>query len=436
VTFSNTKKITIACMAMMAFIAAQAPPAAPAKKFKDDKEQAEAVAANVEKDPKAKLEKLDKWKADYPQTEYEVERIGAYFDTYGQLKMYHEQVQADEELRKTLTDNLQLLRAIFADVPLIKSPAADDLAAMVDAANYIINNPDKVFDPKNKPQGQSDAEWNNLKPAMIEYSKNQLDWVAQQQGTDAAIARLKQDPTRINLNVWLGQQYVTQGKTDAKKIVLALFHYARVAQYDGPGAQPAATKAAAKRYFDKQYAGYHGSTDGADQVLAVAKANAVPPDGFDIESITSISERKIKEDEEKRKANPMITLWTDTKKALTGDGGPAYFDQIKDALMPGAAVPGVTKFKGKIVSMTPASRPKKIVLAVEKDGVADCALVLETALPGNMEVGSELEFDGTVKEFTKDPYMLTFAVEKDNISGWTGKNAPAAHPQQKKKTTP
>jgi hypothetical protein len=264
---------------------------------------------------------------------------------------------------------------------------------------------------------------------MVAYAKVQLDWAAEQQGPDAVIARLKADPTRIDLNIWLGQRYVGEGKTDPKKIVLALFHYARVIAYDGPGAAPAQTKAGSKKYFDRQYVGYHGSPDGADQLLAIAKANSTPPDGFDIKSITVIDEERQKEEEAKRKANPMITFWTDTKTALVS--GTATLDAIKDAELPGTQVPGVTKFKGKIVSMTPALRPKKLVVAVEKDGVADCTLLLDMPLPGKMDVGSEIEFSGVVKDVSKDPYMLTLTVEKANIDGWTGKNAPAA-PRPKK----
>ncbi len=267
---------------------------------------------------------------------------------------------------------------------------------------------------------------------MVAYANNQVNKIAEDQGPDAVLAALKKDPTRIDLTIWLGQLYVTQGKTDPKKIVLALYHYGRVVAYDGPGAAPAATKTGSKKYFDKQYAGYHGSAEGADKVLAVAKENAVPPPDFDIKSITQIDEEHNKENEEKRKANPMITFWTDTKTALVT--GTATVDAIQGAELPGTAVPGVTKFKGKIVSMTPAiGRPKKLVLAVEKDGVADTTLLLDAPLPGKMDVGSEIEFSGTVKEVSKEPYMLTFEVEKANIEGWMGKNAPGpARPPKSK----
>ena len=433
-TFS-TKKIAIVCMAMMAYAAAQTPPAAPAKKFKDDKETTEAVAANNEKDPKAQLEKLDLWKHDYPETEYDVDRLTLYYTAYGALKQYHDQLLAGEEIRKKLPDKLMALRSVLVAFGQIQSPSSEDRAIAESAADYIVEHPDTVFAPDQaKLAGMTDEQWKALKPQMLVYANGQIDKIAEDQGPDAVLALLKKDPSRVQLNGWLGQRYVGEGSKDPTKIVLALFHYARVAVYDGPNAATAAIKASAKKYFDKQYNGYHGSMDGADQVLAAAKASPVPPSGFDIESITSISSRKIQEDEEKRKANPMMTLWADTKKALTGDGGPAYFDQIKDAEMPGTAIPGVTNFKGKIISMTPANRPKKIVLAIEKDGVADCTLLFEAPLAGNMDVGKELEFDGAVKEFTKDPYMLTFTVDKDKLVGWTGKNAPGPHPANKATT--
>jgi hypothetical protein len=429
---------------MMAFASAQTPPppaapAAPAdtKKWKNDQEQTLGIAAANEKDPAAQIEKLDKWKHDFPESDYDEARTGVYLTAYGQLKRYHDQIMAAQELRKKHADNLDLLRLIFTDAPQINPPSADDLAAVADASHYIVDHPDDVFSAKNKPAGQTDDQWNQLKPVMVAYAQGQLDWVAEKQSDaekneNAVLERLKQDPTRIDLNIWLGQKYVTQGKSDSSKIVLALFHYGRVAVYDGPGAAAAAAKASAKKYFDKQYAGYHGSAEGADQVLATAKANSTPPPGFDIVSITKITEGKIKEDEEKRKANPMVTFWTDTRTALVA--GTATADAVEGAELPGTAIPGVTKFKGKIVSMTPPLRPKKLVLAVEKDGVGDCTLLLDAPLPGKMEVGSELEFSGVVKDVSKDPYMLTFTVEKASIAGWTGKNAPGPATAVKKKS--
>ena len=95
---------------------------------------------------------------------------------------------------------------------------------------------------------------------------------------------------------------------------------------------------------------------------------------------------------------------------------------MKDALVPGGAVAGVDKLKGKLVSMAPAVRPKELVLAIDDPNVGDATLKLDGALPGKMDPGTEIEFEGIARAFTKEPFMVTFEVEKGKVVGWTGKN--------------
>jgi len=423
VTFSKTKKITIAFVAVMAFAAAQTPPpaaAAPAdnRKWKSPAEETLGIAANTEKDPAAKLEKLDKWKHDFPQSDYDEARTGVYFGVYGDLKRYHDQIMAAQELRKKVPDNLLLLRTIFGDVPLIKTPSAEDLAALSDAAHYVIDHADEVFSSKNKPAGQTDDAWNQLKPQMVAYAQTQLDWIAEQQGMDAVIARLKQDPTRVQLNVWIGKKILAEeAKAHPERQSDAIFHYARAAAYTGPGCLDPKAREGMRSFVDRAYKTYHGSPEGEDKLMAAAASSALP-NGYVIPSTVDVAVGDAKAEEAKRAANPMLATWNDMKTLLVADGGQAKFDaDIKDSALPA--------FKGKIISMTPALGPKTIVVAVAKDGVADCTLTFEARLPGKMEVGEEIGFEGVAKAFTKDPYTLTLQVDKDKLTGWTGKNAPA-----------
>jgi len=96
--------------------------------------------------------------------------------------------------------------------------------------------------------------------------------------------------------------------------------------------------------------------------------------------------------------------------------------------MKGAGLPGgvnnVARFKGKLISSTPALHPKELVLAIEDPARPDVTLKLESALPGKMDPGGDIEFEGVGDSFTKDPFMVTFIVEKSKIDGWTGKNPP------------
>jgi hypothetical protein len=115
------------------------------------------------------------------------------------------------------------------------------------------------------------------------------------------------------------------------------------------------------------------------------------------------------------------------------DGGEAYFEMnVKNNLMPGGAN-GVQKFKGKIVSMTPETKPKQIVLALEQPKVPDVTLELSAALPGKMEAGEELQFEGVVKSYIRQPFMLVLEADPKQIDGWTGKNATPAKSASKAK---
>ena len=49
--------------------------------------------------------------------------------------------------------------------------------------------------------------------------------------------------------------------------------------------------------------------------------------------------------------------------------------------------------------------------ALEKPDVADVTLKFDEPLPGNMEPGAELEFEGQPVSYTKSPFMVTFDVD-------------------------
>ena len=310
----------------------------------------------------------------------------------------------------------------------ITSPTEEDRKAAADAARTIIDRQDQIFAPeKAKENGFTDAQWKDLKPQMVAYAKTQADKIVTDQGVDAVVAALKADPTRVTLNVWLGKKILEQAKEHPEKQGDAIFHYARAASYTGPGSLDPKDRAGMKSFVDRAYKTFHGSIDGEDKLLAAA-ANQPLPDGFVIESNVDVIRKTNAADADWRTAHPMLAAWRDTKAILTADDGQAKFDaDIKDSALP--------KFTGKIVSMTPALKPKTVVVLVddEKDGKADCTLTFEAAMPGKMDVGETLSFEGVAKSFVKDPYMLTVVVEKDKLEGWTGKNAPPVRKPAPKK---
>ena len=107
--------------------------------------------------------------------------------------------------------------------------------------------------------------------------------------------------------------------------------------------------------------------------------------------------------------------------ALSAPDGATYFMMVK-----GTEVPTL---KGRVIKLEPAVKPKTILLAMEdktnNTTTADATLKFETALPGKVDVGTELSFEGVPESYTASPFMVVFVVDKDKLHGWTGKNAPA-----------
>ena len=65
-------------------------------------------------------------------------------------------------------------------------------------------------------------------------------------------------------------------------------------------------------------------------------------------------------------------------------------------------------------------------------------LKLTEPLPGMMEPGGEISFSGVAAEYSKEPFMITFEVEREDVEGWTGKGpvTPARPRPAAKKAAP
>jgi len=416
-------------------------PADTAKKDWKGQEEYNLFQAFQKADPKGKIEALDKWKAAFPASDFAQEREEQYLFVYQQTNMNREAFDKAAEILKTRPNHFYALSAIerlIYTLPPPPKPADLDTAERV--SKYLLDNLDTVFAPSNKPMDVKDADWATYKPAMKNAAQATLAWVyVQRKDHPKAETELTKylhlDPTQAASSLSLGGEILAQNQEHPEKIPLGLYQFARAASYEGQNSLPAAARQQARDYLTKTYTTYHGSNEGLDKLLAMAKNSPFPPEGFTIESAQQIAAKKAADQENFIKTHPELGLWqTAIKEPLTKDGGEAYFEMnVKGALLPGGAN-GVQKFRAKIVSMTPAIKPKEIVLALEQPNVPDVTLEVSQALPGKMEPGEELQFEGVAKSYTKQPFMVVFDVEPNQIEGWTGKNAaPARSPAGKGK---
>lgn len=408
------------------------------KEWKDRGEYDLYESITKTQDPNQWLSTIDKWKAQYPQSDYADVRRQLTLETYRALNKPREAFNAATEVLKDNPNNLVALSAIvgyvYSLVPFGANPLTPQQQADLDtsdkAAQQILSNLDAIYSKDNRPPAMTDAQAAQAKPQLKAFAQKTLGYIAMERkdykrAQTELTKALDLDPNQAQVSFWLGTVMLAQNQTNPELQPAALYEFARSAAYDGTGALPATDRKQVQDYLSKVYAQYHGSADGLDKLMASSKMSALPPAGFALKSKVDMERERIEAEEAAAKANPMLALWKRVKQELQGPDGAAYFENnMKGAALP-AGVNGVTKFKGKIVSMTPETRPKEIVLAIENGTTPDATLKLDSALPGKMDAGSEIEFDGVAESYTKDPFMVTFNVEKSHVEGWAGRNAPA-----------
>jgi tetratricopeptide (TPR) repeat protein len=275
------------------------------------------------------------------------------------------------------------------------------------------------------PPNFTEEQWKTQKPQIEALAHATLGWVAfQKKSWQAAEAEFQKT---LQLNPNDGQVDYSMGtaiasEKDVAKMPTALFYFARAATYDGPGALSPADRQRAMGYVQRAYKGFHGSDEGFNNLIAAAKSSALPPaGGITIKTATEIAEEQQKKAAEDAAKNPELTLWKNIKAELTGPDGANYFNSsMKDAQVP--------PLKGRVVKLEPENKPKTVIMALEDGTTPDATLKFEMALPGKVEPGTELSFEGVPQSYTASPFMVVFNVEPDKLHGWTGKNAaPVRH---------
>ena len=387
----------------------------------------------------ARLPLLEKWKASYPQSEYADVRQKIYLVTYQQQNNHRAAFDLSNELLKADPNDQTSLQEILGYVRSLMPAQANaalsaqnkaDLESAEKSARYVLTNADNVYGPAKKPQGVDDATWAKTKPAMTNFSQATLCYIGSaQKDTGKAEAEctkaLQADPASTQSSTILASTLLSQQKDHPEKMPLALYQYAHLSAYDGPGALDAAARKKLDTFFNDAYKQYHGSPQGADQVKMVAKTNPLPPaDWAGIKSTIDIMKEQQAAKDELAKENPSLGFWLEVKEGLTGD--PAYWGAMKGAGLPPKEKVPSGKFTGKLISATPETKPKELKIAIEKPDVADVTLVLAEPLPGKMDPGGDISFFGEAQEFAEKPFMVTFKVDKEDIEGWTGKDAPGA----------
>jgi tetratricopeptide (TPR) repeat protein len=410
---------TAVAMLAPAWMTAQDQPAAAQAKQPQYKDPAEyTLYDSILKDtnPKTRLEKLQEWQTKYPSTEFALQRKQILLGTYVNLNQPKEAV---DEAKQILADDPKDFWSLYYTMSFTRAvagnnPTPDVLDQGEKATSALLTNIDMP------PPNVTADKWKDARIPVEAFGHSTLGWIAMQRKSwDAAEGEFQKslalDANNGEVDYFMGIVIASEKKPE--KMPVELFYFARAASYEGTGAFPPAGRQQALDFAKRAYKGYHGSEEGFNDLLTVAKAQAVPPADYHIRTAGEIAEERQKKEDADAASHPELTLWKNIKTQLTGTEGATYFgSSMKDALLP--------TLRGKVVTLEPETKPKTVVLALEDGTTPDATLKFEMPLPGKVEAGAELSFEGVPQSYTASPYMVVFNVEPDKLHGWTGKNAP------------
>ena len=410
----------------------QAAPAEKKKNYKDQQEYTLYDSVTKETDATKKLALLNTWREKYPDSDFKLDRLQIFLPTYQQLGKPDKMVDTAKEILAIEPKDITSLYWITFLTPTQGNTSADALDTAEKAAKGLLT--------AEKPAAVKDEDWTKAKSQTDAAAYTTLGWIAMQRKTNEVAEEnfkksLAINPTAVQVSYWLGTAILAEKKPEKQSE--AFYDFARAAAYDGPGALAPDGRKQIDTYLTKAYTSLHGDTSGLAELKAMAKTNPTPPADFKIKTKAEI---EAAQEEELKKTNPQFALWKSIKESLVAAEGEKYFESVKGAALPGGAG-GVTKFKGWLIKADPPVKSKVLLVSMEgKDQPADVTLKLvgedgkPLPLTGTPEVGDQIEFEGVGDAFTKDPFMVTFDVEKAKITGLTVKPAAPVHHTAKKKS--
>jgi len=115
-----------------------------------------------------------------------------------------------------------------------------------------------------------------------------------------------------------------------------------------------------------------------------------------------------------RQAQTPLAFWRDAVRTPLSrpDAEELFVMTYKDALLPPVPIPYL---EGVVVSVGWAvPSGERVLLSMENNGVADAAIVFDGhwKLKGEPKKGTVVRFVGVAREFTRDPFVLTFSPDK------------------------
>ena len=427
----------------LALVAALAATSAAQSRRKQVRDQGEHELYNQTlldaSNPAKQILDLDLWTEKYPDSDFKDDRLYLYLQAYGKMDPPHAAQVLDygsrlmarglETVFNGKGGGMNIVNVLFLvawHAAAMPDATAAQLSLGSRAARQLLEFAPKHFVAANRPADLNEEQWSAARADIEARARKALAAIAMAPGNQAmgkqpADCSAAEAAYRSAHTEYPGDPHISYAFAKALTCLAqadpergpelypqSIFQFVRAAALDpSMGIQDYAAKA---------YAAYHGNGEGLDRLRQQALASPFPPEGFTIDIPTKTASRQ---EEKIAVDNPQIALWTDIRTHLRTDDAFQYFNgQLKNTNLDDSG--GARALRGTVVEGRPACHSKELLVAMGNAGVGnvrpEITIRLESSLSGKPERG-EIEFDGVVKLFTKEPLMLTLDSAAKRITG-------------------
>jgi tetratricopeptide (TPR) repeat protein len=389
---------------------AQTQPAAPAqtqpaasqpqqkKEIKDPAEYNAYVGAVQQTDPNAKISGLEAFLAQYPNSVMKEDALELLMVAYQQANNQAKMIDTAQRILQVNPNNLRAL-ALLSYIKRAQAEAGQDAQKnLADGAQFAERGL-QALQTAPKPEGTSDADFAKMKKQMSAIFNGTSGMAALQaknfpQAQQRLRAAVEADPNDLRNVYPLALADLTGTPPNP---VEGLFFIARAANL----ATGSAGQAQIESYGKNQYIKYHGSDQGWTDLLALAKANPLPPAGFTITQYVPPTPAQQAADLVKTKA-PKDMSFAEWELVLSA-GAPADAEKVWSAIK---GVP--LQMEGTVIKASPT----ELQIAASQDDIdqkrADIVVTMGGTIPAKLmpQEGSTLDFEGTPVSYTPSPFVM------------------------------
>ncbi|MGA2963003.1 MAG: hypothetical protein ABSD96_15090 [Candidatus Korobacteraceae bacterium] len=375
------------------------------KTIKDPVEYKAYVDAVQTSDPAQRSTLLESFLQTYPNTVMKEDATELLLKTYQQLlagdpqKYTQKVLNTGKQLLQIDPSNLTALVLLSYMDHALAQGGGPNAEQMLQQARQYGELGMQQLQTQSKPDGYTDEQWNKFKQdARVIFLGSIGHAALQSKDYKAAQESLKEvaaaDPNNFGNVFLLALAYLEPNPP----VPDGLFWIARAIAL-APPQMPATQLETYKRYGRGKYIRYHGSEDGWDQLLTMAKTTAVEPPNFSVAPAPSPSEQA---DLMLQKSTPEELSFADWQFILTS-GNQKAADQVWNAIK-GKAL----RMVAQVISATTTSAR----VAGSEDDIqankADIEVVFATPLVAVRvpKSGAQITFQGVPDSYTPSPFMV------------------------------